>query len=63
MKNIKATWNPNGKEVIIEEVRMHSPHDGTPLKQPMVLCKLWSTDTEAQWYSAENFRVKGYRIA
>jgi hypothetical protein len=60
---IKATWNPNGKEVTIRDIRTHSPHDGTPLSQPMVLTQLWSTDIEPVWYSAENFRINGNRIS
>ena len=59
---IKATWNPNGKEVTIRDIRTHSPHDGAKLAKPMVLCQLWSTDIEPQWYSAENFRINGNRI-
>ena len=59
---IQGTWNPNGKAVKIIDIRTHSPHDGSKLAMPMVLCRLWSTDIEPGWYSSENFRIGGNRI-
>lgn len=59
---VKATWNPNGMEVTILDIRTHSPHDGAKLAKPMVFCQLWATSIVPQWHSAENFRINGNRI-